>query len=358
MAGPAPHDPQAVPAPAAPAHAVPAPAAASPLASPLTARLALAGVLLALALVPLLGSYPTWLVANVLILALFATGLNLLFGYTGLLSFGHAGFFAVGGYVCAKMLLAWPSLLPGLLGGLLAAGVVALVVGYLCVRHTEIYFAMLTLAFGMMIHSIIWKWREVTGGDDGLVGVPRAPLEIPGLFSIELAALGRYYYLVLFVVVGALYGLWRVVNSSLGLTLQGIRDSQSRVAFSGLSVARYRLTAFTLSGAAAGLAGALRVPLETSATPEMAHWTFSAEPVLATLMGGTQSFAGPIVGAMLLYGIKEVVVRYTGNWMLVLGTVVIVLVLGFRGGVVSVLRERVAPWLGARLHRNEGGRHR
>lgn len=307
--------------------------------------LALVGLMALLSLIPLFGDYITWLTGNMLILALFAVGFNLLFGYTGLLSFGHAGFFAVGGYVCAKILLKTPSLLLGLTAGVLAAGLAALILGFLCVRHTRIYFAMLTLAFGMMIHSIIWKWRSVTGGDDGLVGVPRAPLEIPGLLYIEMSDLTRYYYLVLILVLLGIFALWQVVHSSLGLTLQGIRDSESRVAFSGLSVQKFRLIAFTISGLSAGLAGALMVPLGRSATPEMAHWTFSAEPVLATLLGGVHSFAGPVVGAFLLYIIKEIIVRFTGYWMMALGIIVLILVLGFRGGVVSVFQDHLLPLL-------------
>jgi branched-chain amino acid transport system permease protein len=310
-----------------------------------------AALTVALLIIPLFGDYVIWLTANMLILALFAVGFNLLFSFTGLLSFGQAGFFAVGAYVCALILLAVPSLLLGVIAGVVAAGVVALIIGFLCVRHTEIYFAMLTLAFGMMIHSIIWKWRAVTGGDDGLVGVPRAPLEIPGLFSIDMANLERYYYFVLVMVVLGIFAIWRVVRSSLGLTLQGIRDSDSRVTFIGLSVIKYRLIAFTIAGLASGLAGALMVPLGRSASPAIANWTFSAEPVIATLLGGAFTFAGPIVGAFLFYIIKEIVVMFTGYWMMTLGIIVLVLVLGFRGGVVSVIQHRLL----ARRRNDPGG---
>ena len=261
------------------------------------------------------------------------------------MSFGQAAFFAIGGYVCAKILLAVPSLLLGVISGIVAAGVVALIIGFLCVRHTEIYFSMLTLAFGMMIHSIIWKWRSVTGGDDGLVGVPRAPLEIPGLFSTDMADLTRYYYFVLVLVVLGIFAIWRVVRSPLGLTLQGIRDSETRVTFIGLSVVKYRLISFTIAGIAFGLAGALMVPLGRSASPAIANWTFSAEPVIATLLGGAFTFAGPIVGAFLFYIIKEIVVIFTGYWMMTLGVIVLALVLGFRGGVVSVIQK--SPFAGA-----------
>ena len=144
-------------------------------------------VALVLFLLPLLaGPYSLYLAIQILILSVFSLGFNLLFGYTGLLSFGQAGFFAVGAYGCAKILLAVPNLFLGILGGVVAAGLAALILGILSVRHTRIYFSMLTLAFGMMIYSIAWKWRDFTGGDDGLVGIPRAPLEIPGLLSLSV----------------------------------------------------------------------------------------------------------------------------------------------------------------------------
>lgn len=329
---------------------------AMPMLAPQTRLAAAAGAVLAVVLlvIPLFGDYVTWMTANMLILALFAVGFNLLFSFTGLLSFGQAAFFAVGGYVCALILLAIPSLLLGVIGGVVAAGAVALIIGFLCVRHTEIYFAMLTLAFGMMIHSIIWKWRSVTGGDDGLVGVPRAPLEIPWLFSVDMAGLERYYYFVLVLVVLGTFAIWKVVHSSLGLTLQGIRDSESRVTFIGLSVVKYRLIAFTIAGLASGLAGALMVPLGRSASPAIANWTFSAEPVIATLLGGAFTFAGPVVGSFLFYIIKEIVVIFTGYWMMTLGIIVLALVLGFRGGVVSVLERHLPTLTQPRNGKGEG----
>jgi len=291
-----------------------------------------------LLLLPLVaGRYPLYLTIHILILSVFSLGFNLLFGYTGLLSFGQAGFFAVGAYGCAKILLAVPNLLLGLVGGVLAAGIFAVVLGILSVRHTRIYFSMLTLAFGMMIYSIAWKWRDFTGGDDGLVGIPRAPLEIPGLVSLSVASMERYYYVVLVASLLAIVALYRLVHSPLGLTLQGIRDSESRMAFTGVSVRRYRLISFVIAGLYAGLAGALLPPLENTVTPPIAHWSTSAEPVLATLMGGVHIFGGPIVGAFLFYMMKDIIVRFTEYWLIWLGVIVVVLVMGFRGGVASVL---------------------
>ena len=301
----------------------------------------LAVLALALFLLPMLEArYPIYLVMHILILAVFALGFNLLFGYTGLLSFGQAGFFAVGAYGCAKILLAVPNLFLGVVGGVVLAGIAALLLGILSVRHTRIYFSMLTLAFGMMIFSIAWKWRDFTGGDDGLVGIPRAPLEIPGVISISVSALGHYYYVVLVLSLLAILAMYRLVHSPLGLALQAIRDSESRAAFAGIPVRKYRLIAFTISGVYAGLAGALLPPLENTVTPPVAHWTTSAEPVLASLLGGVHTFAGPIVGAVLFFVIKDVIVRFTEYWLLVFGVIVVALVMGFPEGVMSIFAKR------------------
>ncbi len=291
------------------------------------------------------GKYILYMTIHIILLSVFALGFNLLLGYTGLLSFGQAGFFAVGAYASAKILLVLPSLLAGVMAGVVASGIAALILGYLCVRHTRIYFSMLTLSFGMMIYSLAWKWREVTGGDDGLVGIPRAPLSIPGLFSIDMSSMGSYYYFVLIIALIAIFILYHIVNSPFGLTLKGIRDSENRVAFAGISMTNYRLLAFMIGGLYAGLAGSLLPPLENTVTPPIAHWTHSAEPVLVTLLGGIHTFSGPIVGSLLFYLIKDIIVRFTQYWLIWFGSIVILLVLVFRGGIVIFLTEQVYPLL-------------
>jgi len=303
--------------------------------------IALVAIVAALFVLPwIAGRYPIYLVMHILILAVFSLGFNLLFGYTGLLSFGQAGFFAVGAYGCAKILLVVPNLVLGIAGGVALAGIAALLLGALSVRHTRIYFSMLTLAFGMVIYSIAWKWRDFTGGDDGLVGIPRAALEIPGLLSISVSAIERYYYVVVVIALVAIFVMHRLVHSPLGLALQAIRDSETRAAFAGLAVRKYRLIAFTIAGVYAGLAGALLPPLENTVTPPIAHWTTSAEPVLATLLGGIHSFAGPIVGSVLFFVIKDVIVRFTEYWLIWFGVIVVALVMGFPEGVMSVFTRR------------------
>jgi len=302
----------------------------------------LASLILFLLLLPTFaGKYALYIAIHIFLLSIFALGFNLLLGYTGLLSFGQAGFFAVGAYASAKTLLVIPSLLMGVIAGVLAGGIGALILGYLCVRHTRIYFSMLTLCFGMMIYSLAWKWREVTGGDDGLVGIPRAPFHIPGVLSINMGPMGSYYYFVLAVSLIAIFILYRIVHSPFGLTLKGIRDSENRVAFAGISVRNCRLLSFTIAGLYAGLAGSFLPPLENTVTPPIAHWTQSAEPVLVTLLGGIHTFSGPIVGSVLFYVIKDLIVRFTQYWLIWFGSIVILLVLVFRGGIVVFFAERV-----------------
>jgi len=304
-------------------------------------KLLLALLVLGLFLLPwVAGRYPVYLAIQILILAVFSLGFNLLLGYTGLLSFGQAGFFAVGAYGAAKILLVVPNLLLGIAGGVALAGVAAFLLGILSVRHTRIYFAMLTLAFGMMIYSIAWKWRDFTGGDDGLVGIPRAPIEIPGLLSVSVAAMDRYYYVVLVLSLLAIVAMYRLVRSPLGLTLQAIRDSDIRTEFAGVPVRKYRLVAFTIAGIYAGLAGALLPPLENTVTPPVAHWTMSAEPVFATLIGGIHTFGGPIAGAFLFLVIKDIIVRYTEYWLIWFGVIVVVLVMVFPSGIMSIFAKR------------------
>lgn len=289
------------------------------------------------------GKYLLYMAIHILILSVFALGFNLLLGYTGLLSFGQAGFFAIGSYACAKILLMTPSLLLGTIAGTLAGGLSALILGYLCVRHTRIYFSMLTLSFGMVIYSLAWKWREVTGGDDGLVGIPRAPLEIPGLFRIDMSSMSHYYYFVLIISFTAIFIIYRIVNSPFGITLKGIRDSENRVSYAGISIRTYRLLSFTIAGLYAGLAGSFLPPLENTVTPPIAHWTHSAEPVMVTLLGGIHTFSGPIVGSVLFYIIKDLIVRFTQYWLILFGSIVILLVLVFRGGVVIFFSEKILP---------------
>jgi len=280
----------------------------------------LAAFIIFLFILPLFsGDYVLYMVMRIAILCFLSYSVNLLLGYTGLLSFGQAGFYACGAY--------------------------AIILGFFCVRHTAIYFAMITLAFGMMIFSLAEKWVEFTGGDDGLIGIPRASLNFFYLFSIKMNTIPAYYYFAMVVTLIAIYFLYRILHSPLGLIFQGIRDSETRVSFVGISVRKSRLICFAIAGIYAGLGGALFAPLEQTITPSTSHWITSADPIIATLLGGMYSFSGPIVGSVVYFLLKDIIVRLTMNWMLILGTIIIILVLAFRGGVMGAFHAYLSPRL-------------
>lgn len=306
--------------------------------------LAVPAVLLALlALLPLAGErFVTYLVIRVMLLGIFAVGYDLLLGRTGLLSFGHAGFYAAGAYALGffSLRVSHHPLL-GVLVAVAAAALLGLAVGALCVRSSEVYFSMLTLAFGMMVFALVWNASSITGGDDGLVGIARAPVTLPGI-SLSIARDAEFYYLVLLFFALAIFVAWRIRGSPFGLVLAGMRENATRVAFAGVPVRRYRLAVFTVSAAYAGLAGGLETLLESSARPMMAHWTHSSEPMLVSLLGGLGTLSGPIVGSALFIAIREIVQRFTEHWMLGFGVVLLLIIGAFRGGVVGTIHQVVA----------------
>jgi branched-chain amino acid transport system permease protein len=302
----------------------------------------LIALIILLILTPLfLSSFLMVFLTEMLIMILFAISFNLLFGYTGLLSFGHAAFFSIGSYVTGLVLLhIYPSIPLAFVTGVVAAAIAAWIIGYFCVRLDEIYFAMLTLAFGMMVHTIIWKWDRLTGGADGLVDIPRPNLNLL-LFEVDLSSINSYYYFTLVLVAIALYILWIIVNSNFGLALRAVRENSERLQFVGINVRRYRLISFVISGFFCGLAGALFGPFLKSITPSIAFWTKSAEPVFMSLLGGTKIFLGPAVGAVIFMYLKEIISGYTELWMIYLGAILIGFVLFLPGGIVGFLNEKL-----------------
>ncbi len=306
-------------------------------------RAAPLALLVALALLPLAGErFVTYLAIRMMLLAIFAMGYDLLLGQTGLLSFGHGGFYAAGAYALGFFSLhVSPHPLLGVLVAVAAGALLGLAVGALCVRSSEVYFSMLTLAFGMMVFALVWNASDITGGDDGLVGVMRGPVRLPGV-SIPIARDQDFYYLVLALFVLAVLVAWRIRRSPFGLVLAGMRENVTRVAFAGVPVRRYRVAVFTISTAYAGLAGGLETLLESSARPMMAHWTHSAEPMLVSLLGGLGTLSGPIVGSFLFIAMREIVQRFTEHWMLAFGILLLLIIGAFRGGVVGTIHQLVA----------------
>jgi branched-chain amino acid transport system permease protein len=285
------------------------------------------------------GKFVTYLATRVLLLGIFAIGYDLLLGQSGLLSFGHGGFYAAGAYGLGLFSLHVSSHpLLAVLVGVAAATLVATAIGFFCVRSTEVYFSMLTLAFGMMIFALVWNAREVTGGDDGLIGIARAPLTLPGV-RIPIARGEHFYLLVLAFFALAVWVAARIRRSPFGLVLLGIRENAVRIEFAGVPVRRYRLAVFVLSASFAGLAGALEALLESNARPFMAHWTHSAEPILVGLLGGIGTLTGPLVGSLIFIAMREIIQRFTENWMLAFGLLLLLIIGAFRGGIVGTIAQ-------------------
>ena len=275
---------------------------------------------------------------EILIMGLFAASFNLVFGYTGMLSFGHAAFFGIGTYATAMLLLhlQWP-LLACLLVSMGMGAVLALVIGFLSVRLNEVYFAMLTLAFGMMVFSIAHMWRSVTNGSDGIAGFTLGAFGLG--IDLTLGNPAVYYHVVLAIVIVASLVLYLICRSSFGLILQAIRQNAERVSFCGLNIRNYRLAAFTISGAFAGLAGGMMAPFLRVASPEMMHWATSAEPVLMSILGGTGYFLGPYVGSALFVLLETWITSVTQAWMLFLGIVLALMVMFFRRGILGTFLD-------------------
>lgn len=292
-------------------------------------------VLLAVALAAPFGIYPIFLMKG-LCFALFASAFNLLLGYVGLLSFGHAMFFGFSAYVTAHAAKEW-GLTPevAILLGVLTAAVLGAVTGWLAIRRSGIYFAMVTLAFAQMMFFVAVQ-APFTHGEDGIQGVPRGRLF--GL--IDLTDTMAMYYFVLAVFIASLLFLHRVVNSPFGQVLKAIRDNEPRAISLGYEVDRYKLLAFVLSAAFAGLAGSLKSLVFQLASLADVHWHASGEVVLMLLLGGVGTILGPTVGAFVVVSIQNYF-SGAGSWVTIIqGVIFIVCVLLFRSGIVGV----AAPW--------------
>jgi branched-chain amino acid transport system permease protein len=283
-----------------------------------------------LAIAPWIGLYPVFLM-KALCFALFACAFNLLIGFAGLLSFGHAMFLGTAGYVSAHAAREW-GLPPevAILMGTAAAAVLGVVTGALAIRRQGIYFAMITLALAQMIYFFFLQ-APFTHGEDGIQSVPRGHL----LGVIDLSSTPAMYYLVLALFLGGFALIQRVVHSPFGQVLKGIRENEPRAISLGYDVARYKLIAFVLSATLAGLAGATKAIVFQLASLTDAHWTTSGEVVLMTLLGGMGTLLGPVVGAFVITAIENYVAGL-GQWVTVItGAIFVICVLAFRRGVVG-----------------------
>ncbi len=279
----------------------------------------------------------TALASEMLVFALFAAAYDLVLGYSGLLSFGHATFFGLGAYGTGILLVrVVPSAPLGLAVGVLLAALAGLAIGALCMRRSGVYFAMVTLAFGQMFYFIAFKWNSLTGGDDGLQGVPRPPIG-PLPIGNEIVL----YYVILAVLVASVLFLSRVVNSPFGKALEALRENPARARSIGYDIGWYRLAAFVISAVFSGLAGGLYALLLNFVPVSTLYWPTSGEVVMMSIIGGTGTLFGPMAGAMFVILLRDIVNTYTRLWGLVMGAVFMLAVLAFRQGIAGPLWRRL-----------------
>ena len=286
------------------------------------------------------GGY-TPLGSRVLVLALAAMSLNFLLGFTGVLSFGHAAFFGLGAYgvgMTIKYLI--PSTPLGVLVGMLAALAAAMVIGALIVRLRGVYFAMVTIAFGQVFYFVAFRWNSVTGGDDGLSGWRRIPLDF-GFARLDILGDDKaFYYFVLlcFAIATALMGL--LLRSPFGRTLLAIRENERRARFLGVPVDRHIWLSFVVSCLFVALAGALFALLNNFADPRTLRWDQSGDFVIMAVLGGMRSFWGPLIGASIFVVLQDYVSSMTENWMSFIGLFFVLVVLFFPRGILGILARR------------------
>jgi branched-chain amino acid transport system permease protein len=300
-----------------------------------------AAVFAGLAIVPFLTQDKAFLdfITRLAIFGLFALSLNLLIGYTGLVSFGHGLFFGIGAYAFGLAMQSGRfSILAAFIFTLMLSAAVGLAVGSLCVRLREIYFAFLTLAFQMLFYSLILSWVSFTGGDQGLLGgIPK-----PVFLAIDLGRIQHLYLFSVFLFIACTLLMREIIQSPFGYALRMLRDNPERASFLRLSVFRYRLVAFVLSGVFAAAAGILMSLYASGAYPAFAYWTISGEGIFMIMLGGTSTFVGPIAGAAILLLLNDFVTRATEYHGLVLGTVILLMVLVLRRGLVDYILELIS----------------
>jgi branched-chain amino acid transport system permease protein len=302
----------------------------------------LAAIWIALLLAPYwmipLGGY-TALATRVLVLGLAAMSVNFLLGFTGVLSFGHAAWFGLGAYGAGLALKFVAASTPlSLLLGMLLGGVAGGILGALIVRRRGVYFAMVTIAFGQVFYYIAFQWSSLTGGDDGLRGFSRQPLDL-GFFSIDIASNAHYfYYFVLFCFALVTGTMAFVLRSPFGRTMLAIRENERRARFLGIPVERHIWIAFTLSCVFVAFAGALYALINNFADPRGLHYTQSGDFVIMAVMGGMRSFWGPLLGAAVFVVLQDYLSSITINWMSFIGLMFVLVVLFFPRGLLGIIR--------------------
>ena len=285
------------------------------------------------------------LAAEILTFGLYALSFNLLLGFTGLLSFGHSTFLGLGSYAAAIFLIrAGANFWGALVVGMLVPTILAAAIGWFSLRRREVYFSMLTLAFNQMIFFIFFQLRWLTGGDDGLRGIPIPELAIPGLFSINIDILRnplRFYFVTYVIVVACFFAIQRIVHSPFGSALQAIRESEERARACGYDTNRLQLVSFIFAGLFAGVAGTLNVLLYGFVALETLNWLMSGIAVIMTITGGAGTFVGPVIGAAFYLFFQEYLSKLTQHWPLFFGAIFVLVIMFLPAGVWGSFKRAV-----------------
>jgi branched-chain amino acid transport system permease protein len=307
----------------------------------------LLGLIAIMALLPMVASsYALMLMLPFIGYSIALLGFNLLFGTTGLLSFGHALFLGVGAYTAAALtskfgILSFELLL---LTAALVSALVSLVIGMLCVRYTRIFFGMLTLAFGMLFHSFLFKFYSITGGDQGMRVLRPLLLGMEWRGGKTAFLTGPFYYYALILFALLSLAMWRITQSPFGLHLRAIRENAGKAAYVGVQIFRMRLAAFVISAVYGGIGGTILAVTTGLADPELAYWTHSGNLVFMAVLGGSGTFVGPAVGALVFVLLQDFVMSVTQYWRFVMGAVLVLLVIfmpqGLSGTVEALVNKR------------------
>lgn len=277
---------------------------------------------------------------NILIVGLFATGFNILLGFTGQLSFGHASFYGLGAYGAGLLIVKLNApLWAGMLGGVLAATIGGVVIGYLSLRRSDVYFSLLTLAFSQILYFLAFQLRSITGGDDGLRGIP-----VFAILGIDLGkTLNMYYFAFLFFIIMT-YIARVILRSPLGKAMRAVKENEDRAIACGFNTQRIKLISFIISGVYGGLAGSLYCIHLRHVPVDLLHWAMNGEVIFVSIVGGVGTFFGPIVGSiafLLLHDYLQVVFT---RWELVVGMILIFFILFFNQGIVGAIENWVASY--------------
>ena len=289
-------------------------------------------------------TYQLILASHILIWGMFAVAFNLLFGMTGMLSFGQALYYGLGAYFVGLMVhyLGSGWFLPGMLLGIMASAVLSFLLGLLIIRVHGVFFTMLTLAFAQLVWQITFKWYEFTGGDDGVQGVMA-----PGILGDQIV----YFYFTLVLCLLSIWAMKRLAYSPLGLILRCVRQNPERVRFLGRRVKWNRLRVYMVSSVFAALAGGLMAGMDNSIHTDMLYWTTSGEVILMSVLGGIHQFFGPFIGAAAIILIEDVVGAHTEYWAAIIGGVMLIMVIAFPKGIVGEVQRIKSRFAGSESRR-------